>query len=686
MKKIRMAATLALAGMTLAGCSYHIEHLDPTTDPVEKPFNSFDFSTTNDSVQVNLAYDLQVKAPIYFELYDEEPGAWADNGQYYKREDALPLYAGYTDGEGKFSDKLSLPAYVTRLYAYTPAFIATSIMDAEVNGKSVTFTDPVSTWAGTRSTRAGMADNTNFSFMTCPVENIKDKYASYKLEKRWFDWLVTYDNKGRVQNRFEGSATMPAITEDKIAEYVKSHLAVFPITNRSKYPTDYICKDDIELTQNTELAITCIGGNTCWNSSLGYYYYPIGQEPKSLNDVNVVMTFPNTQNGGIVANKYNGTYTMGTHAGDCVKLKYYPNIASGSKEGATDVFPAGIKLGFVLVPNAWSEKTKKDYDKDRKQRSSTSPFISRNLNGEAMYDKSNNLISMAAWYEQDGKILISFEDDNDYDHSYSDFIIAFQANPALPNRPAPIPAYRRDTVETNIGVYAFEDQWPLKGDYDLNDVMFTSKHYKVMSSENQGVYEQGYIYKIYANEAHREILPSGLAVITHQVYATDTLRLYVRRHGEKDFKEASLTYDAKNKLAYLTDNVHDEVGTEFRLSIYHKADYSLQNKGRAWIQPVIYRYVDGKYLEIGVTGNEPSGLADRSFFGTQDDCSVLTSKIYYVREGNYPFSFFLDNGTEKDIEKLMKAENESRCISEIYPYYDEWVTSNGEDAKDWYKK
>ena len=158
-----MAATLALAGMTLAGCSYHIEHIDPTTDPVVKPFNTFDFSTTNDSVQVNLAYDLQVKAPIYFELYDEEPGAWADNGQYYKREDALPLYAGYTDGEGKFCDKLSLPAYVTRLYAYTPAFIATSIMDAEVNGKSVTFTDPVSTWAGRRSTRAGMAGNTNFS-------------------------------------------------------------------------------------------------------------------------------------------------------------------------------------------------------------------------------------------------------------------------------------------------------------------------------------------------------------------------------------------------------------------------------------------------------------------------------------------------------------------------------------------
>ena len=685
MKKIRMAATLALAGMTLAGCSYHIEHIDPTTDPVVKPFNTFDFSTTNDSVQVNLAYDLQVKAPIYFELYDEEPGAWADNGQYYKREDALPLYAGYTDGEGKFCDKLSLPAYVTRLYAYTPAFIATSIMDAEVNGKSVTFTDPVSTWAGRRSTRAAMEGNTNFSYMTCPVEQAK--YDSYKQEKRWFDWLVTYDNSGRVQNRFGGSALMPAITEDKISEYVRSHLAVFPVTNRSQYPTNYICKDDIELTQNTEVAITCIGGNTCWNASLGYYYYPLGEEPKSLNDVNVVLTFPNTQNGGITKD-YNGTLTMGAHPGDCVKLKYYPNIASGSEEGASDIFPAGIKLGFVLVPNAWSQKAASKYEKERKQRSSTSPLISRNLNGEAMLDKSNNLISMAAMYELDGHILMSFEDDNDYDHNYSDFIVAFQTSNPTAHKPAPLPEYQNVKVETNIGVYAFEDQWPDKGDYDLNDVMFTARHYKVMSSQNQGIYEQGYTYKTYANEQHREILPSGLAIRIPHWVKTDTLKFCVRHPGEEEFKEAPFVFNENKKLAFLTDNVHPEIGTEYRLYVCHHASNSTLPKDRIWFQPVLYRYVDGKYLEIGVTGNEPSALADRSFFGTKDDRSVLTGskKFYYVREGNYPFSFFLNNGTEKDIEKLMKAENESRCISEIYPYYDEWVTSNGTKAKDWYKK
>ena len=683
MKTIRIATLLAIGGIMMTGCSYDIPHPEPTIDPVVKPYNTFDYSTTNDSVQVNLTYDLQVKAPIYFELFTEEPGEWADNGQYYKKEDILPFYAGYTDKEGKFSEQISLPAYATRVYAYSPAFIATSIMDAEVNGKSLTFTDPVSTWAGTRSTRAGLADNTNFSYMVCPPE--KAGYASYQNEKRWFDWLVTYDNSGRVLNRFEGSPELPAITQDKIAEYVNSHLAVFPITSNTTYPTNYICKDDIELTENTEIAITCIGGHTCWNGSLGYYYYPLGTEPKSLNDVNVVLTFPNTQHGSI--NKdYNGTLTMGTHPGDCVKLKYYPHIAEGSQDEATDIFPAGIKVGFVLVPNAWSKQI---YDKERKQRSATSPFISRDLNGGPMYKKNTQeLIAMAASYEQDGRILISFEDDNDRDRNYSDFIIAFQTSKPTAHKPAPLPKHQRVYSETNIGVYAFEDQWPDKGDYDLNDVMFTCKYYKITSSGNNGIYEEGYTYKTYANELHKEILESGLAVMVKWWVKTDTLKLSVRRPGEEEFTPVPLRFEQGPKLAFLTDNVHPEIGTEYRLTICHNADNGSMPTGRTWFQPVLFRYVDGKYLEIGVTSNQPSGKADKSFFNTKDDCTVFgnNSKAYYVREGNYPFSFFLDNATEKDIEKLMKAENESRCISEVYPYYDEWVASKGTKAKDWYKK
>ena len=72
MKTTRIATLLAIGGIMMTGCSYDIPHPEPTSDPVVKPYNTFDYSTTNDSVQVNLTYDLQVKAPIYFELFTEE--------------------------------------------------------------------------------------------------------------------------------------------------------------------------------------------------------------------------------------------------------------------------------------------------------------------------------------------------------------------------------------------------------------------------------------------------------------------------------------------------------------------------------------------------------------------------------------------------------------------------------------
>ena len=51
---------------------------------VEKEYNTFNFSTENSQSYVNLSYNTGVKTNIYFELFDEEPGEWADNGKYYK--------------------------------------------------------------------------------------------------------------------------------------------------------------------------------------------------------------------------------------------------------------------------------------------------------------------------------------------------------------------------------------------------------------------------------------------------------------------------------------------------------------------------------------------------------------------------------------------------------------------------
>ena len=113
--------TIASVAVLLAGCSSNSgDYIGPEPEKpelVEKEYNTFNFSTENSQSYVNLSYNADVKTNIYFELFDEEPGEWADNGKYYKKEGVLPIYSGFTDENGQFKSNISLPSYVSKLYA-----------------------------------------------------------------------------------------------------------------------------------------------------------------------------------------------------------------------------------------------------------------------------------------------------------------------------------------------------------------------------------------------------------------------------------------------------------------------------------------------------------------------------------------------------------------------------------------
>ena len=674
--------TIASVAVLLAGCSTNSGDFikEPEIpEVVEKEYNTFNFSTENSQSYVNLSYKADVKTSIYFELFDKEPGEWAENGKYYKKEGVLPIYSGFTDENGEFKSNISLPSYVSKLYAYTPYFIATPILETTMTGNTATFVDNKE-YSARALTRAAMTGVTNKSYMVCPVEEIPSNLPSYATEKRWFDSEVDYDNNGRLQTLFKGEEKLPLIPQDKLDSYLQTHLAVFPV-DKNSFPEEYIKQADIKITKPAEVAVTIIGGNTCWNSSMGYYYYPDGQQPTSLDEANVILLFPNTQNG-----TYRGSAaSAGVSNGNCVKLKYYPNIANnGDMSEATDIFPANSRIGFVLAANAWSNRFN-NWTNDRMQRSATSANMSKDYLGKA-YNKP-----MSAVYNIDGQVLVSFEDDNNYDHNYSDLVMTFQTNPVDAPGDTPDPKYEFRKTTENVGFYIFEDQWPSKGDYDLNDVIFNATYTKVYSTANNAIYEEGYTFKTYTNAAKAEKLKSGVAVKVNGLQPTDQIEFFVKKPGAKEFTAATFERDTKNNIIYLTDNAKSNIGTEYMFNVKHdEALGALYKEKKVKIKPFIYRDVDGKRLEIHIAQEAPTNAADKSFFGTEDDASQPDKKIFYVRSGNYPFGIFLDGATESDMSKLFDAENETIAIDgdeehPIYPKYKSWVESNGSKDKDWYK-
>ena len=156
-------------------------------------------------------------------------------------------------------------------------------MEADVVGNTIYASDTETTSRAKLTTRSVGEDG--FSYMTRT-----DAPKEYQAGKRWKEWLGTYDGNGRISYAYTGSDLVPD------ASLYDTHSQIINV-GKSQCPPKYRNASDLEISDPAQVVVTFLGGNTCWNSSLGYYYYKVGQEPKSLDDANVIMLFPNTQDG-----------------------------------------------------------------------------------------------------------------------------------------------------------------------------------------------------------------------------------------------------------------------------------------------------------------------------------------------------------------------------------------------------
>lgn len=698
MKKSSLIA-VATALLALSGCADH-SAFGPQTEQDEKEYNSFDFSTINNNVAVNIGYSVNLEASVFFSIYDQEPGSWVENA-YVLKDGIQPLYSGWTSKDGTFSATLSLPSYLKKVYVYTPAMFSTRIMEAEVNGSQINVAEKnYASQAATRATEENtwgafltdidldnwklkhQSGNNNHSYM---VDNKEWRPAEYN-DGNWKDWLVTYNNQGMlydeslIKNSDKDDADL-YLGKKLAGELYEAHQAVINV-NKKECPQNLRSEYDMLITKEGEIAINFLGGSTCWNSSLGYYVYRDGEKPKSLAEANVVLVFPNTQDG-FKTYTYNGETTKGVFTGSCVKLKYYPNIASGSKEGETYEFPAGYRIGFVLATNAWSERIKgwlgTTWERNFKVRSATSSGLSVDRNGKIFNEPRTAVYKYTDENKKD-YIMVSFEDNTD-DNNFSDVVFTLTTRATIDKIPDVDP---KEEVNELKGIYAFEDLWPAKGDYDMNDVMTKSTYTKLIDSKNN-IYEESYTFKTYGNYA---TLTNGLAVRLDGVSTTDKLEFYVKAVGDEDFSALKTTYDATDRVVVLTNDVNTNKGAEYKVKVIH-AENSPVEKETIDAEPFIFRAENSSdavaWWEVHLTGCKPTSKMNRNYFGKGEDCSQPDKDIYYVRSGEYPFAFFLAGATETDLSKMLDPNNESVAINKLYEGYTEWVTSNGAKSASWYK-
>lgn len=657
--------------------------------------NTFDFSTTK-KVDLVVDYsDFKPYGPVLFSVYNVNPLVNEGSGLEYVDENIEPIFSGYTDEQGKFDATVSLPAYAKVLHIVTGNFIVglRRSMVEVINGSAKVVISPNSLPVQTRLTRApgeGTATNDLSKMHNLNYMINSDGSKNQKVYKDWVTPLGTWNSAtGRPNYLLEHSAENIAkglvfSDEDMNGLY---RAACDALNSGTECKETYRAGADMTITQDAELSITALGSMTCWNSSLGYYYYNEKNIPKKPEDLNIIMLFPNTQDGQRDLS-WNYQNNIGTVRGDVVQLMYYPNIAKkGDLSGATTVFPKGTKIGFILKPNAWSMQgdkycsIKSNGSKWNKKMniwaSSTEglsfanasvlgqSFSKPNPNGEARTAKFAYTSSNGQKYA-----IVSMEDACD-DKDYDDLLFAL--NPA--NVISDLPEVQEGSTSFH-GVYAFEDLWPWQGDYDMNDVVVDFDH--MVTFRGGKVYKETFTMTTYNNTV---TLKDGLA-FKLKTKVTPSEILVKRKEPGQNYTKTH-TYRKEGDVYYLTDDVNKYLGYTYIIVVIYDKAQSMKNL--AEYEPFIWREQEnGKQWEMHLPFCKPTNKIDDSLFGTYDDKSDPSKGIYYVRNSIYPFAFYLANARAEDFMETILKPGENKPISTYYPEFLRWSSTNGAENPDWY--
>lgn len=698
-------------------CKDSDDFLSPDSKAPVTEANSFDFSTTQE-VDLRVDYsDFNAKIPVFFSVYNVNPFVNENTIGEYIDPNIRPLFSGYTDKNGKFDATITLPAYAKVLHVVTGNFLVglrrnmTAVTSGEAN---LVVENPMAKVQQSRETRApyqvaGEGFSTND---LSKMVHLYKKSDGTQVYKPWVTPLGTWNSaSGRPDYLLDKDD--PALIAEGLVFSEQEFNGLYAtaceaLNSGTDMKETYRQASDLTLIRESEVSITALGSSTCWNSSLGYYYYT-GDAPTDKMDLNIIMIFPNTQDGewprgSYPNNKYNGN--IGALRGDVVQLMYYPPTPDGGIDTSkgTTMFPAGTKIGFILKTNAWGQRGNdyavngSSYAKTKNIWAATTDGLSAAYDSNVKFPNPDGEARSAkfAYTAANGNqyVAVSFEDACD-DKDYDDLVFALNpANAFDFNDVAQI----ENRKFTGYGVYAFEDRWPNKCDYDMNDAVIELRH-EVEYFNHGGSAQEKYSVETYYFTTYQNFVSekNGLGVkLNLNIKADSIATIYWKKYLKGESEPVNAKYkNENNKYYYLpeftkekdnvilfTDNITDELGASYAIEITYK---TAQSKIWTNVKPFIYRKEKDFRWEVHIPYEAPIDAGNKNLFGTGSDRSTGKSN-YYTSDGLYPFAFYLDGVSIENFENtILKSDNESKPIDTFFPEFIEWSKSKGIMNLEWYK-
>jgi LruC domain-containing protein len=676
---------LGLAG--LVSCKKSSDNSKKGSQPVVKIApDGFNYSTARD-VKLNLTLQSptgQALSGIVVSVYRPDSTA-ATNA----------IYKGTTDKNGNLTATISVPASIKSLII-DPAYLGLMHnAHANINANAITASlggsagysgdivpDAVPTdgsSSGTtlslRRTLSVVNGSTTFSYpspyttTSSAVLNTLQFPANEGVPK----YLVTSD-----------------VISSTLLSYVNASLPEGkPITTTHPNYLSSTAVSTLNVTATADVWVTFVAEGAGNLNSLAYYTYPTSTPPTSAADIKTAtLVFPNASGLGSGG---------GLQAGNKVKL---------------GTFSAGTSIGFILLGNAWTGSgvdvtSPKYYSTDALNPETTASLQKHTV---VLYDSADNLT------------LIGFEDLNRQtggsDNDFNDLVFYATSNPvtAISNTNIPPIAKPSDTdgdgvpdasdafpndptrayityypSQTGFASIAFEDNWPSKGDYDMNDLVLSYRYTFVSNAQNQVVTLQA-DYNVAAVGASFKngfglqlpVTASAVQSVTGQLFKNSYITLASNGVEAGQTKAVIIPFDNTDAMInnpdfsffVNTENSKSKVtGTTSSVLVTFTTPIAQATLDVSTFNPFLISNGRRTY-EVHLPGYAPTDKADTKLFGTNDDASVPSQGKYYLSNANWPWAI---NYTTPFVYPI-----EGVNITNAYLHFADWAGSAGASYTDWY--
>ena len=260
------------------------------------------------------------------------------------------------------------------------------------------------------------------------------------------------------------------------------------------------------------------------------------------------------------------------------------------------------------------------------------------------------------------------------------------------------PTFPIESVNDTKYTYLFEDQWPLYGDYDMNDVVIRVKKTTMYLNASNKVEKFKLEAELVAVGASKNIA-AGLqlddvaaSLVSSVEYGStkpSTLFSYASQGVEAGQSKAVIPFFA-NAHAFMGNStnafVNTVIGSTANVSVlptivvtatFSSATLSPESFAAGKLN--LFIITDGQSnnrKEVHVVNYRPTDKASTTFFGNNNDGSSATAGKYYVSKDNLAWGIC--------VASSVNHPKEYAKVTDVFPNFASWVTSGGSSNTDWY--